>query len=180
MSKHAHFMADPHFGHRAIMQLCNRPFDDVDEMDECILHNTNSVVGYKHVLYILGDFCRDPKRAAYYRDRIRCKEVHLIQGNHDKHSIGKYFSTFQQFREITVRKQRITLCHWPLAVWPGHFNGAWNLYGHCHGGYEEVLNQMYPTRRATDVGVDHALKVFGCPQPFSFDYLKERFNAPAA
>lgn len=38
------YIGDPHLGHEAIIRLCNRPFADVDEMDEAIISNWNSRV----------------------------------------------------------------------------------------------------------------------------------------
>lgn len=176
MNKKHWFTADLHLGHAFIIKHCDRPFADVEEMDDCILHRINMDVAVKDVLYILGDFCWGANNVARYRDAIRCKEVHLIQGNHDKNSATKHFSTCEQFREIKVTKQRITLCHYPLIVWPGHLRGSWHLYGHGHGTHEETIEKMHPGRRSIDVGIDNAIRLFGGIQPFSFDYLKELFS----
>ena len=36
-------------------------------------------------LYVLGDFCiSGPKVAATYRQKIRCKKVYFVLGNHDR------------------------------------------------------------------------------------------------
>lgn len=51
------FTADTHFSHARIIELCNRPFADIEEMDEEILERINSTVTEKDRLVILGDVC---------------------------------------------------------------------------------------------------------------------------
>jgi calcineurin-like phosphoesterase family protein len=50
------FTSDFHFGHRNIIQYCNRPFASTGEMDAAILANLNRQVGDNDQLYFLGDF----------------------------------------------------------------------------------------------------------------------------
>jgi calcineurin-like phosphoesterase family protein len=169
------FTADLHLGHGFIIRHCHRPFTCAETMDLHLIDQINDCVDAKDVLYILGDFCWGATNVGHYREQINCREVHLIQGNHDPNSAGKHFSTCHQFNEIKVRGQRITLCHYPLAVWPGHLKGAWHLYGHCHSLQEETLDKMYPGRRSKDAGVDNAMKRLGRMGPFSFDILGEMF-----
>ena len=49
------YIGDPHLGHEAIIRLCNRPFADVDEMDDAIISNWNSRVTNGDTVFILGD-----------------------------------------------------------------------------------------------------------------------------
>ena len=39
------FTGCTHFGHANIIKLCNRPFHDVEEMNERLITNWNHVVG---------------------------------------------------------------------------------------------------------------------------------------
>ena len=79
------FTSDFHFGHRNIIQYCNRPFASTGEMDAAILSNLNRKVGEDDQLFFLGDFCiGGPEKARQYRDRIVCRNVHFVEGNHDR------------------------------------------------------------------------------------------------
>jgi len=96
------FTSDFHFGHRNIIQYCNRPFASTGEMDAAILANLNRQVGENDQLYFLGDFCiGGPEKARQYRDRIVCRNVHFVEGNHasvitSKPAIHDHFKTGQR------------------------------------------------------------------------------------
>lgn len=51
------YIADTHFNHSNIIGFDNRPFSSVEEMNETLIHNWNSVVKHGDQVYILGDFC---------------------------------------------------------------------------------------------------------------------------
>jgi len=42
-----YFTADPHFNHSNILKLNNRPFDNIDQMNNKIIQNWNSCVDYE-------------------------------------------------------------------------------------------------------------------------------------
>lgn len=73
------------FGHENIIKFCDksRPFDTVEEMNEAIVKNWNSVVSPNDVVYHLGDcFMGQIETVAEYGSRLN-GEVHVIPGNHD-------------------------------------------------------------------------------------------------
>ena len=50
-----HLTADQHFGHENIIKYCERPFSNIDEMDNAIVNNWNSVVYCFDTVFCLSD-----------------------------------------------------------------------------------------------------------------------------
>ncbi len=75
------FTFDFHLGHRNIIRYCSRPFASAEEMNAAIFTNLNKLVGTDEVLYFPGDFCvgePDQARRYRYRDRIVCRNIHVV------------------------------------------------------------------------------------------------------
>lgn len=162
-----YFTADTHFEHAALLnQKHMRPFVD-DEWDEMMLHQINSHVRRQDRLFILGDFAW--KRPGYWRQKIRCRHVTLILGNHDNEPKCRnvFGGAFYRSRTIKLFDTRVFLSHYPAAYWDGSHKGWLHLYGHCHNQREETLNTIWPERRAMDVSPDTAFALLGEWRPFS-------------
>ena len=164
------FTSDFHLGHRNIIRYCSRPFASVEEMDAASLANLNKLVGADDALYFLGDFCLGgPDQARRYRDRIVCRNMHVVEGNHDAalRDLTGVFSSSNQLVEVRVRGQRIVLCHYAMRVWHHSWRGVWHLYGHSHGNLADD-----PASLSIDVGVDsHSFR------PWRFDEIRTAMNA---
>ena len=79
-----YFTGDEHYGHRNVIKYCNRPFQDVDEMDREIIKRHNEVVGDDDTVYHLGDFTINKKKI---------DEEHRMAKEYLKKVFGKeYFS----------------------------------------------------------------------------------------
>lgn len=172
------FSSDTHLNHRNIIKYCNRPFSSVEEMDSIIIENINKIVNVNDTLYHLGDFCFGDKKNYYeiaksYRDRIKCKNLILIWGNHDNKIIEDLFSETYDLTMIYKHNQKIVLCHYAMAIWNCSHHGSWHLYGHSHSGSESMLNEKFPKRKSIDVGVDNAFKLLGEFRPFSFNEIRD-------
>ena len=81
------FTSDTHFYHGNIIRFCNRPFKDVEMMNETIISNWNNTVGQDGIVFHLGDFCLGGSAEwSKILDRLNGK-IYLIMGNHDLKNI---------------------------------------------------------------------------------------------
>lgn len=79
------FTADTHFGHARIIELCNRPFSSVEEMNEKLVDNWNGRVSDEDDVYILGDLALGKLvDSLEYVKLLKGRHKYLIPGNHDK------------------------------------------------------------------------------------------------
>lgn len=144
------FTADTHLDHFNIIRYCNRPFTDVDHQTTTIIDNINEVAGVDDRVWHLGDVANKEAAIANFRDRLICKNVMVVPGNHDKERILKrYFTVLPQCYMYENNGFRMVLCHYALRVWAHSHHGAGMLYGHSHGGLPPV-----PGAPSFDVGVD--------------------------
>lgn len=164
------FTADPHFHHEAVMRMTLRPFATIHEHDEHLLDHINTHVQYGDELWIVGDVAwYDPTNIL---KRIRCPNKHLVWGNHDRANFAKHFTSCQDTAIVKLvpggqRNTEVFLSHYAHAYWPQSYTGRMHLYGHTHAEREDTLDEIWPTRRAGDCGVDNAKRLLGEYRPFS-------------
>ena len=162
-AEHTFFTSDTHFNHTNIIRFCNRPFRNVDEMNETIVANWNATIGMDDTVFHLGDFCLGGA-AEWTRllDRLNGR-IYLILGNHDLKNIrqgflGRFEHVAMQMR-IEIGKRKIYLCHYPFLCFEGGYKDVWQLFGHVHTRKSNTgidagrLQYLYPTQY--DVGVDN-------------------------
>lgn len=144
--------------------------ESTDRMTNTILDSTNAVVGSDDHLVIIGDFCWTPrydrfKVAKAFRDRINCKNVYLIWGNHDDDRIlgqGVFSGCYHQ-RVWNVDGQHIFTSHYPCRSWDMAHHGSWDLYGHVHDLYgpEDNGDLMPYEKKVFGEGFHSVLERFG-------------------
>jgi calcineurin-like phosphoesterase family protein len=82
-----YWTSDWHWGHERIIELCNRPFKSVSEMNREILDRVNSVVTGRDTLVILGDVIMGTfEETVKLLAQLRAKRIWIIPGNHDRFS----------------------------------------------------------------------------------------------
>jgi len=168
------FTSDTHYNHANICSSTTqwvrntRKFDSLDAMNDALVNNINEVVGENDILIHLGDWSFGGfDSIAEFRDRIICKNIHLVFGNHDEHitknkeGIQKVFSSVNSYVNLDLRrpslinkgmvdKYRFILCHFPIASWDGMNNGVRHLFGHVHLPPHKRIMEG----RAMDVGCE--------------------------
>lgn len=126
--------SDLHINHRNILTFLNpdgsrmRPFDSVEQMDEFMLEEHNSVVKPNDKWYNLGDVAikrKDIAKIASYHGKKR-----LIRGNHDIYKTREYLEVFEEVYAYRVLDD-LLLSHIP--VHPESVKPRWtNVHGHTH------------------------------------------------
>lgn len=154
------FTSDMHIGHERIIELCNRPFKSVEEMDETIVERWNETVGPEDVVWVLGDVAMSP-----IRDTLKtCSRLNgpklLIPGNHDRcfseyRKGGVRISDVEMYQEagFTVELEFLTVIAttYEAPILPDHLRW-WNL---CHFPYagDSQGEDRYAHRRPVDDGL---------------------------
>lgn len=169
------FTSDTHYNHANICSATTkwdvndgyaRLFDSLDQMNTALVDNINNKVGENDILVHLGDWSFGGfEFITEFRNRILCKNVHLVLGNHDHHiennkeGVQELFSSIQHYAELdvrrypnraTVEKFRFMCMHYPIASWKDMNQGVIHLHGHVH----LPANLRIADGRAMDVGVD--------------------------
>ena len=142
------FTSDTHFYHGNIIRFCNRPFKDVETMNETIISNWNNTVGQDDIVFHLGDFCLGGS-AEWTRILNRLNgRIYLIMGNHDLKNIRQgYIDRFEHVAmqmHITVGKQKIYLNHYPFLCFDGGYKDVWQLFGHVHTRKNNTQERTIP------------------------------------
>lgn len=125
------FIADTHFNHANIINFepVFRPFATIQEHDEALIHNWNSLVKADDTIWHLGDFCfggRDTVQRI--GDRLLGKK-YLVMGNHDCYGVELYSRVFTKVFGAVVYKEFI-LTHIPINHI--HRKDMVNIHGHLH------------------------------------------------
>ncbi|MFW9874470.1 MAG: metallophosphoesterase [Candidatus Thorarchaeota archaeon] len=159
------FTADTHFGHTSILKHCPKRqeiFNDLHTMNKALIAGINATVDRNDILYHLGDFCWQASRAGHYRQRINCRKIHIIQGNHDSSSLRKHVSSMNHM--LFLKKYKMHLCHYPFESWQWFHYGGIHLHGHCHGRMRKIENRI-------DVGVDAIYDLIGEWRPINLEEI---------
>lgn len=152
-----YIVSDTHFNHSNIIEYCNRPFDNVCDMNNTIINNWNSIVS-NDIVYHLGDFFLGSK---YDLKGIISKlngKIYLIRGNHDRLTVKSYEDcgiTVLKNAPIIMDDYKICLSHKPLAdtmIKDDYIN----IHGHIHDrSLEDIYdNNLFSKDRHINVSID--------------------------
>jgi len=141
--------SDLHLGHRNILHHAKRPFSCIEEHDQVLIDNWNTVVPRSNsVVRIFGDFAwRDH---ASYLQRLNGKKI-LVVGSHDrmpKEALALFKEVHHGGNLLNFGNNLNFWCqHTCARVWEkGHY-GVGQCYGHSHG-------RLKTFNMSIDVGVD--------------------------
>ena len=130
-------ISDPHLAHTNVIEYCNRPFKDTDEMDETIIYNWNSVATDEDTVYCLGDLAfgkGSKEKLKMYLPMLKGRII-LIRGNHDRETVTwykRYGIEEVHGGEYWVYKPNILLSHRPYPTKAPRMN----IHGHIHNNLQ--------------------------------------------
>jgi len=136
--------ADEHFGHFNIIRYTKRPFDSVEEMDETLINNHNSVVSKEDLVIHAGDFTLAKRDIAEkYISKLNGKHL-FLRGSHDRWLPNNAPYIYEKM----IQEVYVVVCHYAMRTWPRSHYGSLMCFGHSHGTLIAGKNQY-------DVGVDN-------------------------
>ena len=179
------FTSDTHYGHKNICRGVSnwktydgetpinqtRPFDTLEQMNARIVAGLNASVGENDILIHSGDFSFGGfENIEIFRNRIVCKNIHLVLGNHDHHiernkgGVKNYFKSVNDILTLHVEMYKeskkdpkivhiFEISHYPIASWKNMNEGVIHLHGHCHLG-PNVRMSKTNKGRYMDIGID--------------------------
>jgi calcineurin-like phosphoesterase family protein len=154
--------ADHHFGHANILNFKRddgtslRPFKSLEEHDETLIANHNSVVQPADRVYLLGDVCIK-RQYLHLLYRLNGRKV-LVKGNHDIFKLKDYLPYFDDIRAYVVQKDKngnqVILSHVPIH--PGSLKRfGVNIHGHLHYGRVKIGESEKIDTRYKCVSMEH-------------------------
>jgi len=167
MSSRVFMISDLHLGHKRILDFAGdfRGGTTLEEHDEWIIEQWNSVVRKRDLVIVLGD-------VAFTREGLskigRLKGTkHLIMANHDRFAVEDYNEYFR-IKPGIYKYKGFWLSHCPIH--PEELRGCKNIHGHVHQHHiPSPMTRIDP--RYINVCVEACNGV-----PFLFSDLKEQYG----
>jgi calcineurin-like phosphoesterase family protein len=164
--------SDPHYNHKnicrgttnwrmpdgSIPEKQTRDFKDLQKMNAAIVDSINDCAKQEDVLICLGDWSFGGfESITEFWDRLICKNIYLVLGNHDHHiennrdDIQKLFLEVGHYATLEMEDgHKFRLMHYPIVSWDGLRKGVIHLHGHCHLPTEKRFGEG----KRMDVGMD--------------------------
>lgn len=166
--------SDIHFCHKNVIEYCDRPFKDVQEMNEALVRRWNAMVLPQDEVYVLGDFAMNDNRAKDFGRLLNGHKM-LVPGNHDHcfwstKRLNRYsdggFEVLSKQVVTYIGKYKVLFSHMPYLTQgsrkydvrypeyrPERGNEDFLLHGHLHAKYVKSGNCI-------DVGIDHNFRLY--------------------
>jgi len=165
------FIGCPHFWHKKIIEYTKRPFNSVEEMNETMINNWNSVVKHNDKVILHGDviFNKGDIDPSVILNRLN-GDILLSLGNHDDPEklvrSSRNIIITRDILDIQVNGQNIVCFHYPMKSWNKAFHGSWHTYCHVHTEFQSPDDEL-----SYNVSVE-----WNDYTPISFDKLQNIMN----
>ena len=160
--------SDQHLGHYNIIRYCDRPFATLEEMNEVLIENWNSVVSPEDTVYFLGDLAFGKgANTDYWLDYLNGNII-FFRGNHDSSKDIEFFNS----AIITFGGVPFFLTHDTGNI-PDAWRG-WVIHGHHHNNEPtefpfinhraKTINVSVELTDYTPVNIENILQLVGKPR----------------
>lgn len=158
-----YFTSDTHFFHANVIKYCNRPFDNVFEMNAKLTSNWNEIVRPTDFVYHIGDTLMGQR--AQWGDTIKNLNGYkiLIKGNHDRSASAMLGHGFQEvMNEHTIEDPKwgkIYMRHIPREDFRVT-GAAYHICGHVHDDWARhgnIINAGVDVRNYRPVTLDELM-----------------------
>jgi len=123
------FIADLHLSHANMSK--KRGFETIEEHDEYIIKQWNSVVRKRDTTYILGDVTME--KSAPYHLLSRLKGIkNVVLGNHDHRQDVKKLLEYVNSVSGMLSYKKVILTHCPVHPMEMDYRFSHNIHGHIH------------------------------------------------
>lgn len=168
------FISDTHFGHKNILKFepYYRQFDTIEEHDQKLIDNWNSVVKTGDIVYHLGDVVFGKENL--WKLKALNGSKRLIMGNHDCYDTQDYLQVFDKLYGCLKWNAFVILSHIPVHVNQLNKRFRYNIHGHLHsrlvGIHDDGLDKLVNDPRYINVSVEQ-IKL----TPIEWEDLKEKY-----
>ena len=131
--------------HEGKVNYDNRPFQNIEEMNQYFWEHWNAKITNGDTIYILGDVALRGRNEELISivAQLKGKKI-LVKGNHDDLSDYRYRQLFLEvcdYKEVNEsfegKAYKLVLSHYPILMWNGQHNGTILLYGHTQMSAED-------------------------------------------
>lgn len=140
------YISDTHFGHKNILRYDNRPWQNVQDMENAMIQLWNKTVDPYDEVFILGDVVWSNKYEEWVRilSQLNGNNKFIVKGNHDKTEIlerlvkdgiimGWGHQLVVQDLGDNGKSRYVVLNHSPMPFFVNmHHDNTYHLYGHVH------------------------------------------------
>lgn len=176
--------------HENAIKFDGRPFLTIEEMDDKIINNWNSVVKSDDTVYILGDFSMKKGGQDTYLNYMKALAGNkvLILGNHDFRSFSKEQKRSAgivevcDYKEVRENDGSLVICsHYPILFYRRAYDPkTCHFCGHVHKTREDKFlthwtDELVRTREKRGDNYGNILNI-GCMKDY-MDYTPRSFEA---
>tara|TARA_R110000772_G_scaffold40559_1_gene94943 strand:+ start:1943 stop:2473 length:531 start_codon:yes stop_codon:yes gene_type:complete len=164
-------IANCQFGRAGVIRSNNRPFGNVQDMNEEMVQRWNAVVKPEDTVMHLGNFAWDPSTAEDMFAELNFSQLLLLPAVHDSAVLelqaagGLPTNVTIVNRIFEQNNLNATFAHWPMLEWPMKNKGNYLFYGFYGKKYKpdhkkKMINMATEFWNYTPQNINSILRLF--------------------